>query len=130
MKNNFFKEYKVLGILCFLFLSLCFINIKLPAVHNDEACDGLWASYILNPKIDILEPHFYLRCRGYFFPIMANNSYTDTIESYLLVPLFCILGINVLSLRVLPIIFFDAFGYLYVMHPISQEIFKLELALC
>jgi len=99
------NEKIILILVCLVFLSFVLPNIEIPAVDSDEACDGLWASYILEPRQDMVTPYFFLSWQGKFFPIMANNPYTDTLESYLLVPFFAIFGIKVFSLRLLPILF-------------------------
>ena len=97
----------MLGVLFIAVFSFFLSGIFVPGLQSDEACDGLWAYYIINPHIplkEIEEPTYFVTLFNRFFPVMANHPYIGAVESYLLVPFFLLFGVSVFSLRLMPVV--------------------------
>lgn len=103
---KFFKNEKILlSVVLTAFLFLLVWNIKFPGLESDEACDGIWASYIIHsvPAAERVNSIMSVNLFNRTLPIMANTPYIGAVESYLLVPFFLVFGINIFSLRIMPI---------------------------
>ncbi len=103
---KFIKNEKILlSVVFIIFLFFLLGDIRFPGLESDEACDGLWASYILRevPAGERINNIMSITLFNRSFPVMANTPYIGAVESYLLVPFFLIFGINIFSLRFMPI---------------------------
>lgn len=96
------KEKLILFILILLYLILEVSNIKLPGLYVDEAWPGCGSLQIIKN----IGPFSYslIRIFDWNFPIMLGAEYSGVMESYILTPFLWLFGINVVVLRLVPII--------------------------
>ena len=97
------RDAIVLAIAVVVFLALSLQNIALPGLYYDEALDVVPAMQLLQGTP--VEPvrGAGLTLAGRTFPLMVMD-YVGTVNTYLALPLFAVLGISVTSVRLLPIL--------------------------
>ena len=103
MRLDRLLEIFLMGISLTLFLCLSLYQIELPGLYYDEAADAVPAMQILlGQKVELVN-NAGIWIGGHPFPIMVMD-YVGAVNTYALLPLFSTLGINVFSLRLMPII--------------------------
>ena len=93
----------IVGMAVMLFSALSLKNIALPGLYYDEALDVVPAMQLLQGMP--LEPvrGAYLSVAGHPLPLMIMD-YVGTVNTYLALPVFAVFGVNVTSVRLLPIL--------------------------
>jgi hypothetical protein len=91
----------LLGLGAFLLLTL--YQISLPGLHYDEAVEVLPAMQLLLGQPVITHRDAGIHLGGRLFPIMVMD-YIGALNTYLTLPFFALLGINVLAIRLMPIL--------------------------
>jgi len=91
----------VLGLGAFLALSL--YQITLPGLHYDEAVEVVPAMQLLLGQPVITHRWSGIHLGGHLFPIMVMD-YIGAVNTYLILPFFALLGINVFAIRLMPIL--------------------------
>jgi Dolichyl-phosphate-mannose-protein mannosyltransferase len=93
----------IAGVALALFLALSLKNITLPGLYYDEALDVVPAMQVLLGQP--VEPvrGAAITIAGRTFPLMIMD-YVGTVNTYLAIPLFAVAGVNVTSVRLLPIL--------------------------
>ncbi len=97
------RDVVVLAIAVAIFLVLSLKNITLPGLYYDEALDVVPAMQLLQGTPVELVRNAGLTIAGHTFPLMVMD-YVGTVNTYLALPLFAVLGVNVTSVRLLPIL--------------------------
>jgi uncharacterized membrane protein len=123
--NN--KDKIILFGLIIFYLILELLSINLGGVYCDEAMPACGALSIIIP-VEPFGPYasFNFRLFKKDFPIMIVDYYS-ALESYILIPFFLLFGINVVALRLCPIIFeMFALIFLYIL---LKELFNRKIAL-
>ncbi len=97
------RDALIVGIAVALFLALSLKNITLPGLYYDEALDVVPAMQLLQgapvePVRDVA-----LTVGGHVLPLMVMD-YVGTVNTYLAIPVFAAFGVNVTSVRLLPIL--------------------------
>ncbi len=91
-----------LALTVFFFLSAT--NINLPGLYYDEALDVVpTMQIVLGQPVEVWTGGG-ISLGGRAFPVMVS-SYVGTVNTYLMLPFFYFLGVNVFSLRLMPIFF-------------------------
>ena len=85
------------------FLTLTLYQITLPGLHYDEAVEVVPAMQLLLGQPVITHRSSGLRLDGHLFPIMVMD-YIGALNTYLILPFFALLGINVFAIRLMPIL--------------------------
>jgi 4-amino-4-deoxy-L-arabinose transferase-like glycosyltransferase len=91
----------LLGLGAFLLLTL--YQISLPGLHYDEAVEVLPAMQLLLGQPVVTHRDSGIHLGGHLFPIMVMD-YIGALNAYLTLPFFAILGINVLAIRLMPVL--------------------------
>lgn len=116
------KETVVLLILILLYLILEISQIKLPGLFCDEALEAAGTLQIMKHIKGPLLPS--IRIFGRYFPLMRFE-YHGAVESYFTLPFFLLFGVNVISLRLMPISFGVltlVFTYLFAKRFFNQKV--------
>jgi len=95
------KEKLILFLLVSLFLTLEIINIKLPGLYADEALPACGSLQIIK-KIDPII--WSVKIFNTYFPLTLGVTHEAALESYILLPFFYLFGINVVVLRLVPVV--------------------------
>ncbi len=113
----------ILALLFFFTLSL--YQLRLPGLHYDEAQEVLPAMRLLLGQPTEPFRGAAIRIAGRAFPLMIYD-YLGTLNTYLVIPFFALLGINVISLRLLALII----GALTIVlaYGVAQEMFDEKVA--
>lgn len=85
------------------FLTLTLYQISLPGLHYDEAVEVLPAMQLLLGQPVITHRDSGIHLGGRLFPIMVMD-YIGALNTYLTLPFFALLGINVFAIRLMPIL--------------------------
>jgi hypothetical protein len=86
-----------------LFLSLALYQYRLPGLYYDEAGDVVPAMQLLHGEPISLQRGVGIHLFGRDFPVMIGD-YWGTTSTYAVLPLFWLLGIDVLPIRLFPIL--------------------------
>ena len=93
----------VLALILFFYLSAT--NINLPGLYYDEALDVVpTMQIVLGQPVEVWTAGGGISLGGRTFPVMISN-YVGTVNTYLMLPFFYFLGVNVFSLRLMTIFF-------------------------
>jgi len=123
IKGVFANEKVILFLFIFLYLSLELINIRLPGLYADEAfsaCGSLQIIKRINPLL------LSRKVFNIHIPFM-RGPYATALESYILLPFFCLFGVNVVALRLAPILI--GAGALLFMYFFLRDFFSRSVAL-
>ena len=101
--STWLAELPVLVLGLVLFLVLTFYQIELPGPHTDEAQEILPAIQLLRGQPVECYKNACLELFGVRFPLVIYE-YIATVNTYLVIPFFALLGINVPALRTMPIV--------------------------
>lgn len=91
------------GLAVVLFLALSLKNIDLPALYYDEALDVVPAMQLVQGTPVEAVRGAGVDIGGRTLPLMVMD-YVGTVNTYLAVPLFALLGVSVTSVRLLPVL--------------------------
>lgn len=111
IKQLYAKDKIILFIFVCVYLFLEIVNIHLPGLFSDEALQGCGALQILKK---VPQPYL-ISGDSLYFPLMMVP-YETAIESYILLPFLFLFGINIVGLRMAPVIigiFALIFTYLF-----------------
>lgn len=97
------RDTAVLALAVSLFLALSVQNIALPGLYYDEALDVVPSMQILQGTSLEAVRGSGLTLGGRTFPLMVMD-YVGTVNTYLALPLFALGGVNVTTVRLLPIL--------------------------
>lgn len=111
----------VLALAVFFYLSVT--NINLPGLYYDEALDVVpTMQIVLGQPVEVWTGGG-ISLGGRTFPVMISN-YVGTVNTYLMLPFFYFLGVNVSSLRLMTIFFGGLtiiFCYLFVTDLLNRR---------
>lgn len=85
------------------FLTLTLYQITLPGLHYDEAVEVVPAMQLLLGQPVITHRNAGIHLGGRLLPIMVMD-YIGALNTYLILPFFALLGINVFAIRLMPIL--------------------------
>lgn len=86
-----------------LFGALCLYQYRLPGLHYDEAFDVVPAMQILQGGPVTLPRGVGIHLFGRSFPVMLGDTW-GTVSTYAVLPFFWLLGVDVLAIRLWPIV--------------------------
>lgn len=114
-----------LGLALLLFFTLSLYQLHLPGLHYDEAQEVLPAMRLLLGQPTEPFRGAAIRVAGRAFPLMIYD-YLGTLNTYLVIPFFALLGINVISLRLMAL----TLGALTIAlaYGVAQEMFDEKAA--
>lgn len=114
-----------LGLALLLFFALSLYQLHLPGLHYDEAQEVLPAMRLLLGQPTEPFRGAAIRIAGRAFPLMIYD-YLGTLNTYLVIPFFALLGIDVFSLRLMALIL----GALTIVlaYGVAQEMFDEKVA--
>jgi len=114
-----------LGLALFLFFALSLYQLELPGLHYDEAQEVLPAMRLLLGQPTEPFRGAAIQIAGRAFPLMIYD-YLGTVNTYLVIPFFALLGIDVISLRLMALIL----GALTIVlaYGVAQEMFDQKVA--
>lgn len=114
-----------LGLALLLFFTLSLYQLHLPGLHYDEAQEVLPAMQLLLGQPTEPFRGAAIRVAGRAFPLMIYD-YLGTLNTYLVIPFFALLGINVISLRLMAL----TLGALTIAlaYGVAQEMFDEKAA--
>ncbi len=114
-----------LGLALLVFLILSLYQLHLPGLHYDEAQEVLPAMQLLLGQPTEPFRGAAIRVAGRAFPLMIYD-YLGTVNTYLVIPFFALLGIDVISLRLMALII----GALTIVlaYGVAREIFDEKVA--
>jgi len=118
--NN--KSKTILCILIVLYLILELLSINLGGVYSDEAYPACGSLQVLKQKGPFM---ISFKLFNRYFPFMLCD-YHSALESYILLPFFILFGINVIALRLCPIIF-EMFSLIF-LYIFLKELFNKKVA--
>lgn len=84
-----------------LYLALQLLNIKLPGLYVDEAFPACGSLQMIKGVGSFLPS---IKIFNINFPVMLGCEYETALESYILLPFFWLFGVNVIALRLVPIL--------------------------
>lgn len=108
------------------FLALACYQLDLPGPHYDEAIEVLPAMQLLLGQPVESFRGAGVRLGPWFLPLMVMD-YIGAMNTYLVMPFFALLGINVIAMRVMPIGF--GLGTLLLTYFFAREFFGRTAAL-
>jgi hypothetical protein len=98
-------DISISGLALILFFYLSATNINLPGLYYDEALDVVpTMQIVLRQPVEVWTAGGGISLGGRTFPVMISN-YVGTVNTYLMLPFFYFLGVNVSSSRLMPIFF-------------------------
>jgi hypothetical protein len=97
------RERAILSGALALFLALSLYQLNLPAPHYDEAVEALPAVQLLQGRPVLAFRGAGVSFLGRFFPLMTQD-YIGALNTYLALPFLATLGVNVFSLRLMPVL--------------------------
>lgn len=114
-----------LGLALLLFFTLSLYQLHLPGLHYDEAQEVLPAMRLLLGQPTEPFRGAAIRVAGRAFPLMIYD-YLGTLNTYLVIPFFALLGINVISLRLMAL----TLGALTIVlaYGVTREMFDGKVA--
>ena len=114
-----------LSLALFLFFTLSLYQLHLPGLHYDEAQEVLPAMRLLLGQPTEPFRGAAIQIAGRAFPLMIYD-YLGTLNTYLVIPFFALLGIDVISLRLMALIL----GALTIVlaYGVAQEMFDEKVA--
>lgn len=114
-----------LGLALLLFFALSLYRLYLPGLHYDEAQEVLPAMRLLLGQPTEPFRGAAIQIAGRAFPLMIYD-YLGTVNTYLVIPFFALLGINVIPLRLMAL----TIGALTIVlaYGIAQEMFNEKVA--
>lgn len=101
IKNLYSSERLLLFVFISSYFILQLLNIKLPGLYADEALPACGSLQIIKNTPPFLPS---IKIFNINFPLMLGCEYETALESYILLPFFWLLGINVIALRFAPIL--------------------------
>lgn len=114
-----------LGLALLLFFALSLYQLHLPGLHYDEAQEVLPAMQLLLGQPTEPFRGAAIRITGRALPLMIYD-YLGTVNTYLVLPFFVLLGIDVISLRLMAV----TIGALTIVlaYGVAQEMFDEKVA--
>ncbi|MGB5934116.1 MAG: glycosyltransferase family 39 protein [Anaerolineae bacterium] len=114
-----------LGLALLLFFTLSLYQLHLPGLHYDEAQEVLPAMRLLLGQPTEPFRGAAIQIAGRAFPLMIYD-YLGTVNTYLVIPFFALLGIDVISLRLMAVLI----GALTIVlaYGVAQEMFDEKVA--
>ena len=114
-----------LGLALLFFFTLSLYQLHLPGLHYDEAQEVLPAMRLLLGQPTEPFRGAAIQIAGRAFPLMIYD-YLGTVNTYLVIPFFALLGIDVISLRLMALIT----GALTIVlaYGVAQEMFDEKVA--
>lgn len=114
-----------LGLALLLFFALSLYQLHLPGLHYDEAQEVLPTMQLLLGQPTEPFRGAAIQIAGRAFPLMIYD-YLGTLNTYLVIPFFALLGINVIPLRLMAL----TIGALTIVlaYGVAQEIFDEKVA--
>ena len=109
--------------LIFFYLFFQLIYINLPGLYCDEAFGAMGTLQMIGKANYPAVPSLHLFNK--YFPLMRVQ-YHSSIESYFLLPFFLLFGINVMSLRLMPV-FFSALTLVFTFL-LAKKFFSYKIA--
>ncbi|MDP2726121.1 MAG: glycosyltransferase family 39 protein, partial [Dehalococcoidia bacterium] len=103
MRKSAFLEGAALAVALALFLALALYQIDLPGLYYDEAADAVPAMQMLQGQPVELFRGAGLWIGDRAFPLMVMD-YVGSVNSYLLVPFFALLGVGTISMRLMTVL--------------------------
>ncbi|MFL5732530.1 MAG: ArnT family glycosyltransferase [Chloroflexia bacterium] len=91
------------GTSCLIFLALTLYQLDLPGLYPDEAFDVIPTMQILLGHSVELQRDAGVHLFGLALPLMSSSDYQGVTSTYLALPFFALLGINVYALRLMTI---------------------------
>jgi hypothetical protein len=108
------------------FLGLTFYQIDLPGLHTDEALEVIPAVQLLRGQEIECFKGVCIDLLGLRLPVMIYE-YIATVNTYMAIPFFAVLGINVPALRAMPIVQSAvAMVFLYLL---ARELYNRRVAM-
>jgi 4-amino-4-deoxy-L-arabinose transferase-like glycosyltransferase len=123
---NWLVELPVLLVGLAAFASLTLHQIDLPGLHTDEALEVLPAMQLLRGQEVECFKGVCLRLFGLHLPVMIYE-YISTVNTYMAIPFFAVLGINVTALRAMPI--FQSGVAIVFLYLLARELYGRRVAL-
>jgi len=114
-----------LGLALLFFFALSLYQLHLPGLHYDEAQEVLPAMRLLLGQPTEPFRGAAIQMAGRAFPLMIYD-YLGTVNTYLVIPFFALLGIDVISLRLMAVII----GALTIVlaYGVAREMFDEKVA--
>ncbi|MBN1583142.1 MAG: glycosyltransferase family 39 protein [Anaerolineae bacterium] len=118
-------EMLILGLALSIFVTIAFYRITLPGPHTDEALEVIPAVQLVQGQEVECFKDVCLDLFGLRLPVMIYE-YIATVNTYMAIPFFAILGINVTALRTMPIVQSAvAMVFLYLL---ARELYNRRVA--
>ncbi len=118
-------ELLALGLALEIFFTISFFQISLPGLHTDEALEVIPAVQLLRGQEVECFKDVCLEFGGLRLPVMIYE-YIATVNTYMALPFFAILGINVAALRTMPIV--QSAAAMVFLYLLARELFNRRAA--
>ena len=119
-------DLPVLALALAVFLTLTFYQIRLPGLHTDEALEVLPAVQLVRGQPVECFKDVCIDLFGLRLPVVIYE-YIATVNTYMAIPFFAVLGISVPALRAMPILQSAvAMVFLYLL---ARELYNRRVAL-
>lgn len=113
--------------ICALFFYFAATNMYCTGMQPDEVRNGFWGIDFLEGKDIGTFSSVNIRLFGRMFPVNFMEPYCFALPGYMLLPVFVIFGINLFSLKLLPILF--SLLSIILLYYICKRVFDRKVAI-